>query len=159
MRIFTILALSLCGFGMGAQSTSPQVISSLGGDYANATAQMGQTVGETSIQTESNGSNVLTQGFHQTRLQVISLDENFEGLSLAVFPNPVSDFLKVKTEGLETATEAQLLAMDGRLILRSEIEQNDETLIDMTAFADGTYQIIFNQNGEAVKRFSIIKNQ
>lgn len=65
-----LFATLLASMMVNAQSLERQVIGSSGTSFSNATAQLDFTVGELAVSTLSNGSNDLTQGFHQTNLQV-----------------------------------------------------------------------------------------
>ena len=69
MRKLLLIALISSAFA-SAQSLERQVIGSSGTSFSNATAQLDFTVGELAVTTLSNGTNDLTQGFHQTNLQV-----------------------------------------------------------------------------------------
>lgn len=53
-----------------AQSLERQVIGSSGTSFSNASAQIDFTVGELVVTTITDGTNELTQGFHQTNLSV-----------------------------------------------------------------------------------------
>ena len=46
--------------------TAQEVISTQGESYSNASASIDFTIGEVIINTETAGTNVITQGFHQT---------------------------------------------------------------------------------------------
>ena len=62
----TSFALALCVSTAGlGQSISPSVIGSAGGSGSAGGVTLDWTVGETAVTTISNGSNTITQGFHQ----------------------------------------------------------------------------------------------
>jgi hypothetical protein len=55
--------------GLG-QVTSPSVISSSGDSYNNGGVNMDYTLGEIVVETHTNSTTILTQGFHQGILKV-----------------------------------------------------------------------------------------
>ncbi|OQX74286.1 MAG: hypothetical protein B6D61_11720 [Bacteroidetes bacterium 4484_249] len=65
MKHITITIAWLLSLTVAAQSTSPDVIASSGEYYENANNSISYTLGEIAVETYSNGSNILTQGFQQ----------------------------------------------------------------------------------------------
>ncbi|MCB0810769.1 MAG: hypothetical protein KDB96_15940, partial [Flavobacteriales bacterium] len=63
--ILTLPVLGLLSAPLSAQSLSPTVIASAGGTGTAGGVTLSWTVGETAVQTLDNGTNILTQGFHQ----------------------------------------------------------------------------------------------
>ena len=88
--LFVVFSFS-CFFSF-AQSNNQQVISSIGTSYSNNEYIMEFTLGETVISTIENG-NILTQGFHQTTLKIISVFELLD-INLKLYPNPIINFFK-----------------------------------------------------------------
>ncbi|MFC2176342.1 hypothetical protein ACFLR1_05175, partial [Bacteroidota bacterium] len=68
MKFLTTLAVMLAPVVGMSQSISPEVIASAGGHFDNGTTQLSWTLGEVAIDTYDNGTNIITQGFHQTQL-------------------------------------------------------------------------------------------
>ncbi len=95
-KIYFLFLMAFSAAGLNAQMLTPTVIASTGGFSSNANGSLSYTVGEmTMVQTFSNSSNILTQGFQQP-------DENVTGLidltrdefgSFVVYPNPAVDNL------------------------------------------------------------------
>jgi hypothetical protein len=71
MRLLYTIILALFITPVCAQSLSPSVIASAGSSFTSAQFSMDYTLGETFVTTLSNGSNILTQGFHQPQAGVI----------------------------------------------------------------------------------------
>ena len=63
--LFSLPLLGLLSGSLCAQSLSPTVIASAGGTGTAGGVTLSWTVGETAVQTLDNGTNILTQGFHQ----------------------------------------------------------------------------------------------
>ena len=62
----TILSLTLLSSALlTAQSITPSVVGSAGGSGTAGATTLSWTVGEMSVSTLNNGSNILTQGYHQ----------------------------------------------------------------------------------------------
>ena len=69
--LFLGLILNCLTFG---QSISPEVIASSGDHFTGTDAQLSWTIGELVIDTYTNGSTQLTQGFHQTNLIITNVE-------------------------------------------------------------------------------------
>ena len=67
--------MPLIGFG---QITSPSVISSSGNSYNNGGVNMDYTLGEIVVETQTNTTTILTQGFHQGVIKVNTSVENID---------------------------------------------------------------------------------
>jgi hypothetical protein len=151
-----IIILLLVSTGIAAQ----QVISAAGGSVSGEGIQVSWTLGETVIETFAGTQNILTQGFHQTRLVVTAINPlEYPGLNLSVFPNPVSSVLRLEYPG-ECTWKAKCLLYnsDGKLMLVKKSGNLPET-IGMENFAPGLYLLkIMHDNGEILKTFKIIKN-
>ena len=81
-----------------AQSSSPSVVASVGGEGNSATHQVVWTIGEPVIRTEISTTNQLTQGFHQTQLLISSVSKIELSFSIDVFPNPTTSTLTLSFE-------------------------------------------------------------
>ncbi|MBL7941537.1 MAG: hypothetical protein JNM00_02165, partial [Flavobacteriales bacterium] len=75
--ICCLLLLLLSSFA-GAQSLDRQVLGSAGTFFGQPTLQIEFTLGETSVLTLSEGSYVLTQGFHQPLIPTTSCEGDLD---------------------------------------------------------------------------------
>lgn len=140
------------------QNTDQKVVASSGGHYSNGTNQLSFTIGEPVVSTVSNSGITLTQGFHQAKLQVISLEEFKDEPLISVFPNPVVESLNITTNELTESGWLTLYTVNGKLLLQQKIVPGESQTIDMTAYSDGSYYLRF-MAGETIKQtFSIIKS-
>jgi hypothetical protein len=98
-RIF-LFATFLAAFAATAQ----EVVSSQGQTYSNANGSIDFTVGEVIINTGSNGTNDLTQGFHQTNWNFLGVEDFAPDYQATIFPNPTQDVLNIKTSVFENVT-------------------------------------------------------
>lgn len=142
MKFLTIIALSVLPFLGMAQSITPEVIASAGEHYDNGTTQLSWTLGEVVIDTYDNGSNILTQGFHQTQLTVTSIEENLADIRMNLYPNPTSEFLNIELGNNDKDINLQLFDMSGKLIHKDVINAHDtKYVLPMQSVATGKYLV------------------
>ena len=91
-----LIAMS-AGLVRFAQSTSPEVIGSSGEHYSGTNAQLSWTIGETVNEAYSAVNNQLTQGFHQTNLTTVGMEDLNEDIQFSVYPNPVAEQLTLES--------------------------------------------------------------
>ena len=84
-------------------ASAQEVVSSQGETYSNANGSIDFTVGEVIINTGSNGTNDLTQGFHQTNWNFLGLEDFAPDYQVTIFPNP-TDRLNTRTNNFENVT-------------------------------------------------------
>lgn len=136
---------------------SQEVIASQGNSYANANGSIDFTMGEVVIATISTVSNALTQGFHQTKLGVLAV-EDFDLIYQAqAYPNPTPDLLNLEIQLFE-GLKYEIYDMQGRQLGFSSIE-NRFTEVSFKQFAIGLYMlVVLNENNQKLKTYRIIKN-
>jgi hypothetical protein len=153
---FFIFIFSLSCGSLKAQ----QVISSAGTSATGTGVQLSWTIGEPVVETFTGTSAVLTQGFHQSRLTVTSVDPTlFPEMDLSIYPNPVSTSLKLQISGDRLQNlNYMLFNMEGKAILAKDIESSSE-LIKMELFSPGTYLLkVFRDDNIPLKTFKVIKD-
>ncbi|MBT3935386.1 MAG: T9SS type A sorting domain-containing protein [Bacteroidetes bacterium] len=157
---FLVLLVTLFFQYSIAQTNGPEIISSSGNHFSNATATISWTIGETIIETESNASVVLTQGFHQPNYSIVSINElnNFT-FDFDVYPNPASDFVKIRANSLNPQKrEIRIFDLQGNLIILEDFSANEIT-INLKNLAASTYLItIHSQNQELLSSYQLIKH-
>ena len=139
LTVFSVAVLPM--FGM-AQSISPEVIASAGEHFDNGTTQLSWTLGEVVIDTYDNGTNILTQGFHQTQLTVTSVEESLADIRLNMYPNPTSEVLNIDLGNNEIDIELKLFDMSGKLVHQDKIEAyQTQYVVPMSKVATGSYLV------------------
>lgn len=142
MKFLTILSLAILPYAAMAQSISPEVIASAGEHFDNGTTQLSWTLGEVVIDTYDNGTNILTQGFHQTELTVTSIEESLANIRLNMYPNPTSELLNIEFGNNEQDITLQLFDMGGKLIHTDKIEAYQaKYVLPMNEVATGNYLV------------------
>ena len=137
-----------------------QVVASSGNTGTAVGYTVDWTLGEPVIETISGSSNILTQGFHQTKLLVTAISKmDFPELEVKVYPNPTGRFLKI--EIIQTVNEQffyELSDITGRKSVLKQMHSNTEE-IDMGSYVSGIYCLnVTTRNREYIKTFKIIKN-
>jgi hypothetical protein len=159
MKFLTIISLSLFPFLGMAQSITPEVIASAGEHYDNGTVQLSWTLGEVMVDTYDNGTNILTQGFHQTELTVTSIEENLAEVTMNLYPNPTAEYLNISLRNNLNDIDLQLYDMSGKLIHKDVINANDtKYVLPMQTVAAGNYLIqMQSEDGSLNTTHKVIK--
>jgi len=131
-----MIAFFLSGIAIQAQ----EVVSTAGSHGETTSGSLSWTVGEPVIETITDGTNTLTQGFQQSKLTVTAINDlKVSGIELSVYPNPTNSFLfiEVKTDKQRDLL-LSLFDINGRLILQKKMAGNKQT-IKMQNYKPGTY--------------------
>ncbi len=154
----TVLSLTFLSLVSCVTLSAQTVVASSGGHFENGTAKMSFTLGETVTSTISNDSNTLTQGFHQTKLTVVGMEEFLKSIRMRVFPNPTSDFITIELNDDPTNYEVIMLDVTGKSISLTPI-RNKREQVDMSHLAAGSYflNIISKENIQNRNSYQIIK--
>jgi len=158
MKIHTIVIFLLL---YATTISAQEVVSTQGDSYSNANGSIDFTVGEAIINTGTDGSNDLTQGFHQTNWNFLGVEDNAPNYEASIFPNPTSDVLNIKTSSFENVTYT-LYDAQGKLVLQS-ILAAEVTPIQVSHLAPGAYslQLTFEEGKKSAsksKTFKLIKS-
>ncbi len=149
-----IACLFISGVVM-AQSLSPEVIASSGDYYESGGTSLSWTLGEIAIETLDNGSNILTQGFHQTMLIPVSVpDDNV--LQLRVYPNPTSDKIIISTGTTANNLELQLFDVQGRQLTNKKLAGANNEL-NLQNLSKGIYILRITEMGQLYASYKIQK--
>ena len=133
---FLILLIALCSASLQAQ----EVVTTAGSYGETTSGSLSWTVGEPVIETITDGTNTLTQGFQQSRLTVTAINDlKIPGIELSVYPNPTNNYLTIE---VKTDKQRDLLLslfdINGRLILQKKMTGNKQT-IKMQNYKPATY--------------------
>lgn len=116
------------------------------------------------INTGSNGTNDLTQGFHQTNWNFLGVEDFAPDYQATIFPNPTQDVLNIKTSVFENVTYT-LYDAQGKLVMQN-ILSAEQTPIQVSQLAPGSYslELIFEEGNKGSlssskrKTFKLIKS-
>ncbi len=157
-----ILNMVIMFFGMGVGTIQAQEdVTTTGGNAKGTGGTVSYTVGQVAYTTNTSTTGTVTQGVQQPyEILVLTGTVEAKGISLefSVYPNPTSDYLKLKVENynLENLTY-QLYDVSGSLIQNGEIV-NQETILETGGLAPAAYYLRIIDNNKEIKTFKIIKN-
>ncbi|MEP5612559.1 MAG: T9SS type A sorting domain-containing protein [Cyclobacteriaceae bacterium] len=157
-RSFFVLTLGL-SFGC-LQLAAQEVISSQGGSYVSETARVDFTIGEVLVESYSTNLVRYTQGFHQSYVVQLPLgsDEIQPKVSVLIYPNPASDFLKIDIEN-GRGSRYKLHDLLGRLVGQGALDEASTT-VDISKLVDGAFKLsITDLNYKITNSFLIIKKR
>lgn len=120
------------------------------------------TIGEPVIQTLSTGQGVLTQGFHQTKLEIVAVDPETETLNgIEVFPNPFPEQFTIRNLGTSEVS-GEIYDISGKRVSETiRVSPGAEVPVDANGMSAGQYflRIRVNDNTSQSKTFKIVKTQ
>jgi len=136
--------------------SAQEVVSTQGDSYSNGSGSIDFTIGEVVINTGTDGTNDLTQGFHQTNWNFVGLDDNDPSYEATIFPNPTSELLNIRTSTFENVTYT-LYDAQGKLILQDKLSA-EQTPIQVSQLAPGNYSITLTNETQNLKTFKLVKS-
>ena len=148
-----VLFLFFASLAVSAQ----EVVATQGESYSNASANIDFTIGEVIIATETDGTNDLTQGFHQTNWNFLGVEDFAPNYEAIIYPNPTSDVLNIRTSTFENVTYT-LYDAHGKLVMQN-ILSSEQTPIQVSQLAPGSYSLTLNNETQNLKTFKLIKQQ
>ena len=136
MKKSTLVLFSL----FAAISVSAQeVVSTQGDSYSNASGSIDFTIVEVVINTGTDGTNDITQGFHQTNWNFVGLEDFAPNYEAIIFPNPTEDVLNIRTSTFENVRYT-LCDAQGKLVMQN-ILSAEQTPIQVSQLAPGAYSL------------------
>ena len=146
-----VLFLLLAEGSVSAQ----EVLSTQGDSYSNASARIDFPLGEVIIATGTDGTNDITQGFHQTNWNFLGVEDFAPNYEAIIFPNPTEDVLNIKTSMFENVTYT-LYDAQGKLVLQ-DILSAEQTPIQVSQLATGNYSLTLTNETQNLKTFKLVK--
>ena len=162
--ILSFVFLLSMGFLFAQVSMVNSVLATAGDFQTNGSYSLSWTVGELAVNTLTEGSNVLTQGFQQPWDMSVSIQDGPEiNWSVKAYPNPVYDYLNVKFS-LEKSEEFSIEVTDitGKKVLTREPQMiNTDEIVDLdfTQFKPGIYFLRVYSSDQKVHKVYKIKKQ
>ena len=150
----TLLVFSL----LSALAFKAQEVTSTQGDsYSNTSGKIDFTIGEVITNTGTDGINDLTQGFHQTNWNFVSIEDHVPSYEAIIFPNPTAEILTIKTNMFENVNYT-LCDAQGKLVIQDKLS-SAKTPIQVSHLAPGAYALILHNDTQNLKTFQLIKQQ
>ena len=158
MKIITTTAFAfLLGLGM---ATAQEAAVATGGDATGAGGSSSYSVGQVVYTTNTGSNGSVAQGVQQPYEISITtgMDVKTIQLEMVVYPNPTTDFLKLKVEnGVYENASFQLYDVQGKMVETKQLIENTTT-IKMISYPKGIYFLKVADNNMVIKTFKIIKN-
>lgn len=138
-----IFSIAPIGFSQELINISPSVVTGCGGSlqgWSMTSINTDFTLGEIAIETVFSDEFIMTQGFHQSDLNIIKLEES-DQVYINVYPNPTIEHINIEiTQNIYKKIEIFLLNTSGKIIYSKTIN-TDENLstINMKNLSIGTY--------------------
>jgi hypothetical protein len=137
--------------------SAQEVVSTQGDSYSNASGSIDFTLGEVVINTGTDGTNDLTQGFHQTNWNFVGLEDFAPNYEAIIFPNPTSAILNIRTSTFENVMYT-LYDAQGQMVMQ-DILSAEQTPIQVSQLAPGSYLLTLNNETQKLKTFKLLKLQ
>ena len=148
--------LLICAVALTSITYSQEVVSTQGDSYSNASGSIDFTIGEVVINTVSDGTNDLTQGFHQTNWNFLGVNNHGQNFEATVYPNPMGTELYIQTKNFQQVSYV-LYDAAGRIVTENKLNAL-ETGIDVSSLAPSSYSLVLrNENQENIKTFKLVK--
>ena len=109
------------------------------------------------IKTGTDGTNDITQGFHQTNWNFLGVEDHAPSYEATIYPNPTEDVLNIRTSTFENVTYT-LYDAQGKLIMQN-ILSGEQTPIQVSQLALGSYSLTLSNETQNLKIFKLIKTQ
>lgn len=138
-------------------ASAQEVVSTQGASYSNTSGSIDFTIGEVIIATGTDGTNDITQGFHQSNWNFLGLEDHLPSYEATIFPNPTENVLNIQTNSFENVTYT-LYDAQGKLVLQDKLTA-EQTPIQVSHLAPGNYSITLKNATQNLKTFKLIKQQ
>ena len=159
MRHLTLLAmLIVVGFSY-SQDLDHFVIGADGGHAKNNQFSLSYTIGEvvTDLGRDTINNTDLTQGFQQSYISIVSVEDHDFDIDISIYPNPAVDQLNVRISDIDKANSYLMYDMSGKLI-RQEAIRTKEFKISFSSLSTGNYMLVFTDRDRRLKTIKVQKS-
>jgi len=141
-----------------AQSIQNALISSGGASVISGGIRMEYSIGEPIIETVSSGSNTLTQGFHQTTLSLVAIENCTLFSEVSIYPNPSSSYIHVDIPAEYDMLYIRLFDALGKLVAEYQ-DVSGAITITVEQLPIGIYYLqLINSKDTKFKTYKVVKN-
>ena len=142
-----------------SQDVNQYVTATDGGYAVNNQFSVTYTIGEivTEYYKDSIQNIDLTQGFNQSYISIVSVEDHLVDMEINVFPNPAIDFLNVSLNQSIDDLELKLFDINGKILKQELILENDFK-IGFTDLPVGTYLLVFSNDITRIKTLKVQKS-
>lgn len=159
-----ILGLVAGSYGfLHSQSISPDVISTAGDFYSNASGSISWTLGEPMGETYTSTNNILTQGFQQPWDFGTGMNPGTTPVDADVFPNPTADVVNLQFDNTSNGTYViEVYNALGQQMSATQFTATPSAraTVSLAEFSNGIYFITVRKvDGTESSTFKITKNE
>jgi hypothetical protein len=86
---------------------------------------------------------------------VLSINETNEGITTSVYPNPLSNWLRISSS--VAIEQLQIVGIDGKIVFAAELNKEENITLNTVDWSSGIY-IVHITTQEGVKSIRIVKN-
>ena len=148
MRSFLVL-ISIC---LSFCSSAQELLGSAG-----ASGSSNFSLGEFSVNTLSDSSNYITQGFQQTKLSAVSIESTELLSDLILFPNPTNEYVKLRW-GVNIESCTLIISdMFGKVIRNSPYKRGENYYVGDLAGGEYFLRAVFNELDFKSFKVTIVK--
>jgi hypothetical protein len=157
---FILIFFTLCNLSLFAQDLEHNVIGTDGGYAINNKFSITYTIGElvTEYALDTTLEVDLTQGFNQSYISIVSVEDHIVDIEINVFPNPAIDHLNVALSKTYNQLHYYLYDINGKIIKQEKINETNFK-IGFSSISSGTYLLVFTNNGKKLKTLQVQKSQ
>jgi hypothetical protein len=154
-KVLILLLLSSWTFVNGQQLSHMVLVPAAGVSTAGVISYS-QTIGENAVEIMSGSGFILTQGFNQPGIDLTVVSPH-EGTGVDVYPNPATDFIKVKLFGdVARKFRIEIINLTGTIISYMTLDFITEYYhiqqIDVTDLKLGFYFVRITSDDSKIKR-------
>ena len=154
--VLLFILIGMCRMSLSAQQT----VSSAGKEASGTGGTVSYTVGQVVYTTNTGTNGSIAQGVQQPfEISVVTGIEEANGISLdfSIYPNPATDFIKLRIENYEDENlRYQLYDIRGNLLQNNKVEGKESSIV-MSNLLPATYFLKVTDNNKEIKVFKIIK--
>jgi|TARA_R110002124_G_scaffold287264_1_gene472115 hypothetical protein len=163
----TVVAIVFCLMStfVFSQKLESSIIASQGGFDSTNFISLEWTLGENVVETVTQKSRIISQGFHQTyfsKSKVVRKKEMFEyPLDIIAYPNPVQSTLHLYLNAVfESQLNVDLYDITGKKVMEFIVNQKENNVsYEVEGLSSGIYLLrVSNSSGLLLKTHKIVKN-
>ena len=159
-NLFVLVSLLFLFIKIGyCQNINHNVIGTDGGYAENNQFTISYTIGElvTDFASDSSINIDLSQGFQQSFINLVSIENHVIDVDIDVFPNPAIDFLNVSVNPIHSRLALDIYDISGKLISHKDVNES-KFQISFSALAAGNYLLVFSNNQNKLKTIKVQKS-
>jgi bacillolysin len=105
-------------------------------------------------------SSLLTQGFHQTNLTIVAVNDPMADFQVQVYPNPTAGWVNIESQASTPAFSVEVSDAAGRtLLIQSAAQQGLLRSLDLSGYAPGVYYLrLRTEDQKSTQTFKVIKH-